>query len=47
MVKILVRMIELAGLSCEIHEVGVVMIGLNIVIDENKTHVLCGYYSLN
>ncbi len=33
--KIFVRVIEFASLSGEIHEVGVVMRGLNVVIDEN------------
>lgn len=35
MVKSFVRVIEFAGLSGEIHEIGVVMIGLKVVIDEN------------
>ncbi len=42
MVKIFVRVIKFASLSREIHEVGVPIIGLNIVIDENINQcVMC------
>ena len=35
MAEIVLRVIEIAGLSREIHEVGIVKTGLNVVNDEN------------